>query len=99
GGEGGTEAVFPQWRRWGSPVPVTVRESHKDHRSLDHFRSLSWSVSQSWSAARRLQAIGNNLATPRSNEIVATNGLAITVFTLNSVLLFTMRALMPAIPC
>ncbi|GFZ09942.1 BPS1-like protein [Actinidia rufa] len=34
---------------------------HKDPRSLGHFRSLSWSVSRSWSAARQLQAIGNNL--------------------------------------
>ncbi|KAL6962500.1 Protein roh1d [Sarracenia purpurea var. burkii] len=72
---------------------------HKDHRSLGHFRSLSWSVSRSWSAARQLQAIGNNLAAPRSNEIVATNGLAVAVFTMNSVLLFAMWALVAAIPC
>ncbi|ONK57548.1 uncharacterized protein A4U43_C09F1620 [Asparagus officinalis] len=41
-------------------------------RSRPHFRSLSWSVSRSWSAARQLQAIGANLSAPRSNEIVAT---------------------------
>ncbi|KAL6996692.1 hypothetical protein U1Q18_006821 [Sarracenia purpurea var. burkii] len=86
-------------RRWGSPVPVTVRESHKDHSSLGHFRSLSWRVSQSWSATRRLQAIGNNLAALGSSEIVATSGLTVTVFTLNSVLLFAMRALASAILC
>ncbi|MBA0585490.1 hypothetical protein Gorai_016264 [Gossypium raimondii] len=69
------------------------------HRSLGHFRSLSWSVSRSWSAARQLQAIGNNLAAPRGNEILATNGLAVPVYTMGSVLLFVMWALVAAIPC
>uniref|UniRef100_A0A5B7B1M9 Uncharacterized protein n=1 Tax=Davidia involucrata TaxID=16924 RepID=A0A5B7B1M9_DAVIN len=72
---------------------------HKDHKSLAHFRSLSWSVSRSWSAARQLQAIGNTMAVPRANEIVATNGLAVAVFTMSSVLLFVMWALVAAIPC
>ncbi|KAL6218184.1 hypothetical protein ACLB2K_011399 [Fragaria x ananassa] len=71
----------------------------KDYRSVGHFRSLSWSVSRSWSAARQLQAIGNNLCAPRPNEIAATNGLATAVFTVNSVLLFVMWALVAAIPC
>ncbi|KAK8308793.1 hypothetical protein V6Z11_D02G084100 [Gossypium hirsutum] len=69
------------------------------HRSLGHFRSLSWSVSRSWSAARQLQAIGNNLAAPRGNEVLATNGLAVPVYTMGSVLLFVMWALVAAIPC
>uniref|UniRef100_A0A5B7B288 Uncharacterized protein n=1 Tax=Davidia involucrata TaxID=16924 RepID=A0A5B7B288_DAVIN len=73
--------------------------AQKDHKSLGHFRSLSWSVSRSWSAARQLQAIGNSLAAPRPNEIIATNGLAVAVFTMNSVLLFVMWALVAAIPC
>ncbi|CAL9770101.1 unnamed protein product [Musa acuminata subsp. burmannicoides] len=42
-----------------------------------HFRSLSWSVSRSWSAARQLQAIGSNIAAPRGHEVVETAGLAI----------------------
>ncbi|XP_068661512.1 protein ROH1D-like isoform X2 [Aristolochia californica] len=71
----------------------------KDHRSPGHFRSLSWSVSRSWSAARQLQAIGNNLNAPRNHEIAATGGLAIPVFTMSSVLLFVMWALVAAIPC
>lgn len=73
----------------------------KDHhpRLVGHFRSLSWSVSRTWSAARQLQAIGNNLAPPRSNEISATNGLAVPVFTMNSVLHVVMWALVAAIPC
>lgn len=71
----------------------------RDHRSLGHFRSLSWSISRSWSAAKQLQAIGNSLYSPRGNEIVATNGLAVPVFTMNSVLLFVTWALVAAIPC
>ncbi|XP_043698224.1 protein ROH1-like [Telopea speciosissima] len=73
--------------------------SSKDHRPAGHFRSLSWSVSRSWSAARQLQAIGNNLTPPRSNEIVATSGVAVAVYTMNSVLLFVMWSLVAAIPC
>ncbi|KAG1363204.1 UPF0496 protein 4 [Cocos nucifera] len=78
------------------------RGSHgKDtnHHQGRHFRSLSWSVSRSWSAARQLQAINNNLSAPRGNEIAATNGLAVPVFTMSSVLLFVMWALVAAIPC
>ena len=64
-----------------------------------HFRSLSWSVSKNWSAAKQLQAIGNNLCFPKSNEHVATNGLALAIYTMNSILLFTMWSLVAAIPC
>ncbi|CAI9763954.1 unnamed protein product [Fraxinus pennsylvanica] len=71
----------------------------KESTSLGHFRSLSWSVSRSWSAARQLQAIGNNLVAPRANEIIATNGLNVAVFTMNYVLFFVMWALVAAIPC
>ncbi|CAA6667648.1 unnamed protein product [Spirodela intermedia] len=48
-----------------------INTSTKDHHRLavGHSRSLSWSVSRSWSAARQLQGIGNNLAAPRSHEI------------------------------
>ncbi|CAI9116529.1 OLC1v1017702C1 [Oldenlandia corymbosa var. corymbosa] len=72
---------------------------HRDQRSLGHFRSLSWSVSRSWSAARQLQAIGNNLVAPRATEVMASSGLAIAVYTMNYVLLFVMWALVAAIPC
>lgn len=74
---------------------------HRDNnnRSLSHFRSLSWSVSRNWSAARQLQTIGSNLSAPRNNEIIASNGLALAVFTMNYVLYFVMWALVAAIPC
>ncbi|KAK6131449.1 hypothetical protein DH2020_034815 [Rehmannia glutinosa] len=64
-----------------------------------HFRSLSWSVSRSWSAAKQLQAISTNLVPPKPNEIMSTNGLNVAVFTMNYVLLFVTWALVAAIPC
>ncbi|EXC19889.1 hypothetical protein L484_017866 [Morus notabilis] len=75
------------------------RNPNSNARNLGHFRSLSWSVSRSWSAARQLQAIATNVAAPRANEVVATSGLAVAVYAANSVLLFAMWALVAAIPC
>ncbi|KAL3840107.1 hypothetical protein ACJIZ3_024698 [Penstemon smallii] len=72
---------------------------HKEQKSLGHFRSLSWSVSRTWSASKQLQAISNNLVAPRANEISSTNGLNVAVFTMNYVLLFVTWALVAAIPC
>uniref|UniRef100_A0A1J3FZM4 UPF0496 protein 4 n=1 Tax=Noccaea caerulescens TaxID=107243 RepID=A0A1J3FZM4_NOCCA len=74
-------------------------KEHLHHRSIGHFRSLSWSVSRSWSASKQLQAIGNNVATPRASDVAASNGLAVPVYTMTSVLLFVMWALVAAIPC
>ncbi|XP_077248666.1 protein BYPASS1-LIKE-like [Tasmannia lanceolata] len=71
----------------------------KDHRPPGHYRSLSWSVSRSWSAAKQIQAIGNNLTPPRNNEIAASGGLVVPIYTMNSVLMFVMWALVAAIPC
>ncbi|KAD4584786.1 hypothetical protein E3N88_22387 [Mikania micrantha] len=74
------------------------KDSQKD-KSLKRFRSLSWSVSRSWSASKQLQAIGNNIVVPKANENIATNGLAVAVYTMSNVLLFVMWALVAAIPC
>ena len=71
----------------------------KGSSQFGHFRSLSWSVSRNWSAAKQLQAIGNNLCFPKSNELVATNGIALAIYTMSSILLFTMWSLVAAIPC
>ncbi|KAI9103626.1 hypothetical protein K1719_023249 [Acacia pycnantha] len=73
--------------------------SKDKHHQSGHSRSHSWSVSRSWSASKQLQSIANNLAPPRANEIAATNGLAIPVFTMYSVLLFVLWSLVAAIPC
>ncbi|XP_038708477.1 uncharacterized protein LOC120003534 [Tripterygium wilfordii] len=64
-----------------------------------HSRSLSWSVSQSWSAAKQLKSMSSNLVTPRAKEVMATNGLAVLVFTMKSVLLIVLWTLVAAIPC
>lgn len=75
--------------------PMTPR----DYRSVGHFRSLSWSVSGAWSAAKQIQAIGYNLGYPRGNEVAATHGLALASYTMGVVLLFVMWSLVAAIPC
>jgi len=71
----------------------------KGSSQFGHYRSLSWSVSRNWSAAKQLQAIGTNLCFPKSNELVATNGIALAIYTMSSILLFTMWSLVAAIPC
>lgn len=73
----------------------------KDHHrhKPGHSRSLSWSVSRSWSSAKQLQSIANSLVPPRANEVVATNGLAVPVFAMSSVLMFVLWTLVAAIPC
>lgn len=73
--------------------------SSKDQKNLGHFRSLSWSVSRSWSASKQLQAMAYNLNAPRANDVMATNGLAVAVYTMSSVLFLVMWALVAAIPC
>lgn len=95
GGSSSSSAIAHRNRSFGRNN--TSKDHH--HRSAGHFRSLSWSVSRAWSAARQLQAIGNNLAPPKNNEIAASGGLALAVFTMSSVLLFVMWALVAAIPC
>ncbi|CAI9266560.1 unnamed protein product [Lactuca saligna] len=75
------------------------QKDSQGHKSLKHFRSLSWSVPRSWSSSKQLQAIGNNIVPPKTNEIIATNGLAVVVYTMSHVFLFVMWALVAAIPC
>ncbi|PUZ49628.1 hypothetical protein GQ55_7G341500 [Panicum hallii var. hallii] len=67
--------------------------------SGSHLRSLSWSVSRAWSAARQLQAIGGGLPVPRPNDITATGGLASAVYAMGAVLFIVAFALVAAIPC
>ncbi|KAK7302471.1 hypothetical protein RJT34_13361 [Clitoria ternatea] len=90
----------------GSVLPQRNRSFGRHNTNKYHHRhftglsrSHSWSVSRSWSAAKQLHTIASNLVPPRGNEIVATNGLAIPFYTMNSVLLFVLWALVAAVPC
>ncbi|KAI4375160.1 hypothetical protein MLD38_013064 [Melastoma candidum] len=94
--DSGTSSMSYRNRSFGRNNASTAS---RDHRTQGHFRSLSWSVSRSWSAARQIQAIGNNLYAPRGNEVIASNGLAVAVYTMNCVLLLVMWVLVAAIPC
>ncbi|XP_058085917.1 protein ROH1A [Magnolia sinica] len=67
----------------------------KEHGNR-HVRSFSWSVSRTWSASKQMQAMANNLAAPRGAEL---NGLALPIYTMGTILLFVMWALVAAIPC
>lgn len=69
--------------------------NNKD-RTAGTFRSLSWSVAKSWSAAKQIQAMSSNLVAPRGGEA---NGLALPVYIMSTVLVFVMWSLVAAIPC
>ncbi|WOH04964.1 hypothetical protein DCAR_0624376 [Daucus carota subsp. sativus] len=73
------------------------KEQH--YRLQGHSRSLSWSVSHSWSATKQLQSIANTVVPPRAHEITETKGLAVPIFTMSFVHMFVLWALVAAIPC
>ncbi|XP_071736892.1 protein ROH1D-like [Rutidosis leptorrhynchoides] len=68
-------------------------------RKQGHAKSLSWSVSNSWSASKQLQSMANSLVPPRMGEISQHNGLANCVFTMGFVLMFVLWTVVAAIPC
>lgn len=70
-----------------------------NHKQQGHSRSLSWSVSRSWSAAKQIQSMANTLVSPRSNEIASTHGLVVPVYTMSAVLVFVLWVLVATIPC
>lgn len=77
---------------------------NKDHHNPQsgtsgHSRSLSWSLPESWSATKQIQSIANNLVPPRGNEIVASNGLAVTFYTMSFLLMFVLWTIVIALPC
>uniref|UniRef100_A0A0D9XPE9 Uncharacterized protein n=1 Tax=Leersia perrieri TaxID=77586 RepID=A0A0D9XPE9_9ORYZ len=75
-----------------SPSRTTANSSSSSSSS---FRSLSWSVSRNWSAARQLQAIGSGLTAPRGHE----GGMAAAVYAMGCLLHLTTWALVAAVPC
>jgi hypothetical protein len=74
-----------------------ARASPSRASSSAHLRSLSWSVSRTWSAARQLQAIGAGLAAPRATE--ASCGLAAPAYAMGCLLHLAAWALVAAVPC
>ncbi|CAI8593867.1 unnamed protein product [Vicia faba] len=84
-------------RSFGRNIVNRDRHHRGDSSVFGQFRP--WSESRNWSAIRQLQAIGNNLYFPRNNDLVASNGIALTIYTMSTILLFTMWALVAAIPC
>jgi hypothetical protein len=97
-------SVFSHRNRSFGRHNATKDHHHRRHHSSGsgsggHSRSLSWSVSRSWSAAKQLQSIATNLTAPRANEVAATNGVAVPVFTMSSLLMFVLWVLVAAIPC
>ncbi|XP_051137420.1 protein ROH1-like [Andrographis paniculata] len=68
----------------------------KDRSSGNNFRSFSWSVAKSWSAAKQIQNMTTNLVAPRGADA---SGPAVPVYIMNTILVFVMWALVAAIPC
>ncbi|VFQ81801.1 unnamed protein product [Cuscuta campestris] len=67
---------------------------------LAHTRSLSWSVSNSWSASKQLQLLANAVQSPpRAADVAATDGLATLLHTMSFILVFVLWALAAVVPC
>ncbi|KAL6640850.1 hypothetical protein ACP70R_021973 [Stipagrostis hirtigluma subsp. patula] len=84
-------------RSFGRARASPTRGSSSASSPTAHFRSLSWSVSRTWSAARQLQAIGAGLAPPRAHEAAA--GLAASAYAMGCLLHLASWALVAAVPC
>ncbi|KAD3641325.1 hypothetical protein E3N88_30549 [Mikania micrantha] len=75
-----------------TPAPTTSN----NHATIGNFKSLSYPFARSWSAAKQIQAMSSNLATPRGGE---PTGLVVPVYLMSSVLVFVMWSMVAAIPC
>ncbi|KAL8556740.1 hypothetical protein ACS0TY_004270 [Phlomoides rotata] len=69
---------------------------HGKDRPAGNFRSLSWSVAKSWSAAKQIQNMSGNVVAPRGAE---STGMAMPIYIMNTVMVMVMWALVAAIPC
>lgn len=65
-------------------------------RQGGQFRPLTWPAAKSWSAAKQIQTMSSNLAAPRNADA---SGLAMPIYIMSTVLVFSMWALVAAIPC
>ncbi|KAL8482079.1 hypothetical protein ACS0TY_028284 [Phlomoides rotata] len=89
GGGGGktTERSWSLGRRGGA---------NNKARQGGQFRPLSCPVAKSWSAAKQIQAMSGNLVAPRGADA---SGLAMPIYIMSTILVFSMWALVAAIPC
>ncbi|KAK6137419.1 hypothetical protein DH2020_028842 [Rehmannia glutinosa] len=83
-------------RSFGRRGAAAASALNSKDRTAGNFRSLSWSVAKSWSAAKQIQAMSSNLVAPRGGE---STGLALPVYIMNMIIVFVMWALVAAIPC
>ncbi|PIN17955.1 hypothetical protein CDL12_09373 [Handroanthus impetiginosus] len=84
-----TERTWSLSRRGGGGANI------KDRHAVN-FRSLSWSVAKSWSAAKQIHAMSSNLVAPRGGEAT---GLALPLYIMSTILVFVMWALVASVPC
>lgn len=89
-----TKSAERSWS-FGRRGSGTTVSKDKD-RGSKNFRYLNLAFSKSWSAAKEIQAMSTNLVEPRGKEA---NGLAMPVYVMTSVLVFSMWALVAAFPC
>ncbi|KAK7839290.1 protein ROH1A [Quercus suber] len=75
---------------------ATTSSSKDRATSASQFRSLSWSMSRGWSAAKQIQAMSSNLVAPRGGE---SSSPALPVYIMSTITVFVMWALVAAIPC
>lgn len=61
-----------------------------------NLRSSSFSFANSWSSAKQIQSMSANLVAPRGGEAA---GLALPVYIMSTIMVFTMWALVAAFPC
>ncbi|KAL5199609.1 hypothetical protein ABZP36_020812 [Zizania latifolia] len=84
--------LFPDSAKLAAPSP--------SHRTP---RALSFSVSRNWSAGRHVHAMAAHLTPPPQSPSAASpgagGGLGLALYTMSSVLVFSMWALVAAVPC
>uniref|UniRef100_A0ACD5X3H6 Uncharacterized protein n=1 Tax=Avena sativa TaxID=4498 RepID=A0ACD5X3H6_AVESA len=95
GSGGGVASFLASHRNRSFGRGARASPSRSSSSSSSHFRSLSWSVSRTWSAARQLQTIGSGLAAPRAHEA----GLAAPVYAMGCLLHLASWTLVAAVPC
>lgn len=83
-------------RAWSFSRRGTPAMGAAPPRNRSSFRSLSFPFSNSWSSAKQIQLMSANLVVPRGGDA---GGLALPVYVMSTIMVFTMWALVAAFPC